>query len=616
MNSRRESQNAEKWRVRIALLAMWAGLGGLGAFLWDVQIIEQHRYQSKIITQSIRRVRMPAWRGCLLDRNGAHLSDNRPSYGLSLYLEELRKPGRLARTVDHVDTLLDDLSTRIGLPREVTRTRIERHIHEQRMLPFTVWRDLDERAVARWAERIGTLPGVDLTTQTVRIYPFNDSAGHIVGHVGMGGMGSAGEEQQYDFYLDEMEGRSGLEKVFDEMLRGTPGGYWLQIDAFGFRREQMAVQPPGRGQDIQLTLDIRIQRAAEEALGNEPGAVCVIDARNGEVLAMATYPRLPLNEFVPRLSNTLFQSLNNDPNRPWINRPIQGVYAPGSTFKMVVAMAALSHGKATPDTAYFCPGHIELGGGLRMHCAHRSGHGSLTMREAIARSCNVYFFHLGMETGWDVIEGVAASLNIGERLGLELGPEIERAGLLPSKRWKREKLGFGWTEGDTCNASIGQGYLATTPMQMAVMTAALANGGWVVSPRLVRAVRPDPESPWQPVPLPAPRRLGWAPIDLEVIRLGMRDVIHTHYGTGRVARIPSVTYAAKTGTAQFGPPGHKKYHAWMVAFAPYDQPAYAISMVLDSADSAGLSAAPKTKLLMEKLFPAAVPTPPPPGGPL
>ena len=593
-------------RVAVLFAGMLMMFLVIVVWLWDLQVVRQSAFVSELNRQSVRRVRIPAWRGRIFDRAGVCLADNRPSYSIALYLEEMRQPGRLKRTIDRVEEVVRELSAQLDVPPQVNRAQIEKHVREQRLLPLLAFKDVGDAVVAKWAEKLGDIPGVDLVIDPMRTYPLGAVAGHTIGYVGRGGQTDTDEDAirfDYQFAEKELEGKSGLEKVYDQALQGTPGWELLRIDAFQFKHKVEEGAKPQPGRDLLLTLDSRLQRLAEEVLGREPGALIITEPATGEVLAMASEPRYDLNDFVPRITAQRWAELIRDERKPLVNRPVQQYYAPGSTFKMIVALAALTNNRSTPEVVHHCPGYIEVGG-TRMHCAVHSGHGDLQLRGAIERSCNVYFFDLGRDTGWDYIHHMAESMGFGHRTGIELGPNVEKPGILPNDAWKRQQVGFRWTEGDTCNGSIGQGYLSVTPIQMAIAIGSIANGGRLMRPRLVAGIR-DPETDLVERTRPEVlNELAWPPSALKLIQYGMRDVIHADHGTGRSARVPNVEYAAKTGTAQFGPRGNNQYHAWMVAYAPFVNPRYVVTLVLDSSDAAGVSAAPRMKRVIEGLFPS------------
>lgn len=590
-----------KLRIRLLLGIILALQGGIMAFLWNLQVVQGHTYQDQISFQSLRRVRHPGHRGRILDRNGLVLADNRPSVGIALYPEELRLPGRQSRTLDRIDGLLDEIAEKIGVPRRLTREEVAAHYRNERMLPLVAWEDLDEATVARWAERVGPMEGVDLLTEPVRHYPYHDLLAQTLGYVGRGGMADP-DEGRYHFQIPEMEGKAGLELVFDEVLRGEAGAELVRIDVSSYKHNVEVLVPPEAGQDVHLTLDARLQHLAERVLGDETGSIVLMDPRNGEVLALATYPRYDLNGMVPFISHAVWDALVQDPRRPLVNRPVREHYAPGSTIKPMICLAGLLSGKVTAETEYTCHGSYQAApNAAPMHCNNRFGHGTLDMREAIARSCNVYMWEMAEEVGYGPMYDLLASLGAGVETGLEV--DFEVGGVLPTDAWKRERFNDVLRRGDVANISIGQGFLKTTPLQMAVMTAALANGGTMMPPTLLRGFRSSEDAP--PVRSEVRKEavdLGWDAESVRVIREGMLEVVMGDRGTARNARVEGLVYAGKTGTAQYGPRGNRRYRSWMIAFAPYENPRLAAVVLIDSGLGSGVDAAPRMQLIMQALF--------------
>jgi penicillin-binding protein 2 len=578
-------------RVRIYLLFIVAVmvLGGLAAFMWRVQVIDQSVYSTSELRQSMRRVRIPAPRGRILDRHGNVLAANRPNYCVAIYIEELRRPGRSANTVDAVEAMVETLSEVMGLERQVSRAKIVRHMKARQPLPLLAWKDVGEAAIARWAEHPDPLPGVDIYVEPVRVYPQATLAAHLVGTVGRR---PDNPEEDYNFTLPDMRGTGGAELTFNQALSGVPGGRLLQVDASGFKYRSEFEQDPVSGRDVVLTIDADIQRIAESLFLLESesktnrGACVVLDVNSGDVLAMASAPSF--NPQRIRDSRT-YAALNRDPALPLWNRAISGAYPPGSTFKPVVAITALVNSDDAQDKEISCTGVFMLGN-FPFKCWKKSGHGSIKMRKSIEQSCNAYYYQLGLDCGHRRIYHIAEALGFGQRTGI--GIPGEAMGLLPSDRWKRDRFNNdGWRSGDTCNLSIGQGYLLATPLQMAVYTAALANGGYVMRPRIT-ADREEGE---------IINDMHWPRHIKDLIHGGMKDVIHSDRGTGKRARLPDVFMAGKTGSAQYGR-NYDKTHAWMIAFAPVEDPQYAVALVIEDGVSGGVTAAPRIQMLMRGIF--------------
>lgn len=598
----RDLLDEEQWRARVALWIMLAAFGGLLYALWQMQVARGATYQAGLEKQSVRRVRLPGLRGRMFDRAGRCVADNRSGYTLSLYLEELRRPGKWSNTIVRVEALLDDLAKRLDLPRQVTAEEIRNHIRYRLPLPLPVWRDVSETALARLSEQGLGLSAVEVSAEAVREYPFGAAACHVLGYCGRADPPT--EEEAFHYYIPELVGRAGLEKRYDEALRGRAGGQLLLVDVSGFRYKDLGTQKAASGRDLLLSLDMRVQQILDRALAGHVGAGVVVDPSTGDVLAMASSPGFDPNRFTPVLAAEDWKLINEDENRPLLNRAIASRYSPGSTFKPVVALAALASGKGTARTTFSCPGHFNLGR-ARFACWFTPGHGALDMRQAIERSCNVYFFQLGLQCGLDAIREAASALGLGRATGIEL--EGEYGGLLPSDEWKRNTFRDGWRNGDTCNLSIGQGFLSVTPLQMALLTAALANGGTLHAPRLILGSREPGAESFERLPPAAAGRVPLPPAAIRFVRQGMRDVVMSPNGTGRLAQIPETDAAGKTGTAEYGKKGEGLKLGWMICFAPFDSPRYAVALVLEEADTGGRTAAPVMQRILKGLFETAAP---------
>lgn len=579
------SDRISKWEhgwLWILVVLMLFALGSLVSALAYFQLSKSAEYSSDFTEQSIRRVREPASRGLITDRNGIVLAENRPSYCIVIYVEELRQPGTWSNTMDKVEEVIDSVAGIIGQECAVRRDDIWTHIRKRLPLPFMAWRDLDHTAIARLEESQARLPGVDIQPQPMRTYPLGSRAGHLLGYVARKPPPKREyeESRRPDYYLPEAVGTSALERAFDKDLAGEAGGYVITVDATGYayKREDEKEAIPGK--NIRIALDARIQKLVEDSLVGERGAGVMLDPRNGDVLAMASSPPLDPNLFVGGISTRNWDGIRLDKKKPLLNRAISEIYPPGSTFKPVVAIAALEGRRANADTTFTCRGHFSLGR-IDFSCFRGTVHGPLQLRDAIARSCNPFFCQLGLQCGYDRIYHMAGALGLGSRTGFELG--YDQRGILPRRR----------SDGDTCNVSMGQGALAVTPLQMAVIAAAIANQGTVYRPRLI--LRGEPHGR-------VTNRMGWAAETMRVVRGGMYDVIQAEYGTGRRARVPGVEMAGKTGSAQYGKKGSGKTHAWMLCFAPFERPRYAMAMVIEDGASGGRTVAPRVAQIMEGIF--------------
>lgn len=563
------------WRLWLLLGLFVAGLLTLVWRLWHVQVLDSPRYGAAQSLQSFRRVAVPGLRGRILDRNGAVLADNRPAYAVAIYCEELRQPGPWDNTILAIDSLIDQLAGHLGLPRQVSRAEVAAHVRRSLPMPLLAWEDVDFRTVAYLSEWGELLPGVAVLPMPRRVYPNGALAAHLLGYVGSTQPEDDGRTWHYR--LPDPHGRAGLEARYDALLSGVNGEELLRVDSRGYTRERWSSTPARAGTDLTLTLDLALQRAAEEALAGRPGAVVALDPRNGDVLALASAPAYDLNAFIPGIASADWKALLGNPDKPLINRAIQAQYAPGSVFKPFVALAALGLG-FDPDTLYACAG-IYTDHRQRLRCANRYGHGELDLRQALMRSCNPYFCHIGDQIGYAAIAAVAEQAGFGARTGLDLPGEA--GGHLPTPEWKLRRFGQQWGIADTVQCSIGQGFLTATPLQVAHATAAIASGGALYRPRLVAfgKTRGDLQ-----------RRLPWSAADLAVVVEGMRMAVRA--GTGQTMQVEGVDVAGKTGTAEYIDRGRRRKHAWSVAFAPADAPTIVVCAMLDNGVGGGRDAGP------------------------
>jgi len=589
-------------RLRLLLAVFLAMLVFLGVYLWRIQVSSGGRYEGDLAKQSVRRIRIPGVRGAMIDRHGTVLADNRPSYNIALFLEELRKPGPWKNTMGHVQEILGQLSAIMGTTPVVGRDEVWNHIRRRLPLPLIAWRDISEPQLARFVEAGSNIPGVDIYVEPVRIYPQRSLACHALGYVGRADPDQDAEPENFHYYLPEMAGRAGLEQSQDAWLRGESGGRLMRVDVSGYRSRDLSTKYPQRGHDLMLSLDAGIQAVVETALAGQIGSAVVVDPNNGDILAIASTPGYDINQFIPAIPATAWRTLLEDVNKPLLNRAVAGTYPPGSTFKMITAFAGLENRKATLTETHNCPGYYKLGNAT-FRCWLRSGHGPVNLEQAIEGSCNIFFFHVGRQSGIDAIYHMASAMGLGEKTGVEL--HAEQAGLVANPAWKRKTMNDAWRDGDTCNISIGQGALLVTPLQMAMMTSTIANGGTLYRPRLVIARRSPGVEAYQRLEPVIHNQLNWGRENLKMVQLGMKDVVMSPSGTARMARVPGVVIAGKTGTAEFGRKDEKRRHAWMVSFAPFDAPKYAIALLVDEGVSGGETAAPVMKKILQGIFPGS-----------
>jgi len=597
---RRTQEHFSAVRIIVVLALMLSAFLILIGSLWRLQISNVSRFENRQKIQSLRRVRLPGIRGKIYDRNGLCLADNQPTYSIALFPEGIRRPGPWSKTIDHAMEVMSEVAEMTGLEPVIDRDKIWTHLRKRLPLPLILWRDIAPVAMARFSEQGIGLCGVDLYTQATRNYPYGPYTSHLIGYVARANLDELKKARDYSYYLPEMGGRAGLENLFDDFLRGEAGGKIVQIDVSGYHHGDLARREPKHGGDLQLTLDMEVQLLAHQALSTNRGAVVVLDPNNGDVLAMLSGPGYDANRFVPYLPTKVWKEISENPGSPMFNRAVRGVYSPGSIFKPLVGLAASTVNPEAIHRVYDSPAIFRVG----RREVNTRGHGKVNMRQALELSANVYFFKTALETGWKPIIEQSLAIGLGQKTGVEV--DSEESGIVPSTSWLRAEGKGGWTDGDTINLAIGQGYLSVTPIQMAMVTATIANGGYLYRPRLLQAYRETGTKIYTPVPGRRIGKMSWSDDALNVVRGGMHDVIMSKRGTGRKAAVEGLTFAGKTGTAEYwvridGKRKTKK-HTWMIAFAPFNDPQYAVAFLIEDGNSGGSTVGPRMKVLMEGLF--------------
>lgn len=589
-----------KWRMLVVVGGMWVALLFLCGVLFRLQVVNELVYKGDQDKQSVRAVRLPGVRGQIFDRNEICVADNRPIYNIAIFPEEVRQRG-WSKTIHHVLSIATNIAQVIDRPLKLDYKAVDRHMRGKLSLPLVLYDDLDSGELSRWAEQAAGMAGVDVVTSGARVYPFGATAAHVLGYVRSDRQTNEvySLDWKFNYYLPDIVGKSGLEKAFDPFLQGRAGGRLLRINVSGYKYEELSYRPPTKGGDLKLSLDLEIQQLAEMALGDEPGAAVVVDPNNGDVLAMVSSPTFDPNDFYPRLSSRVWNSLRDNEDHPMQNKAVAGLFPPGSTFKPITAMAALQRKPAEALERRTCPGYYMIGRRKAKCWAWRTGgHGEISLEEGIKYSCNVYMFKMALDMGMQPIYDMAKELGIGQKTGVEVDKEL--SGLLPSKEWKKERFGQSWSDGDTCNMSIGQGFLLVTPLQMAMVASTLGNGGLLHKPRLIKATRQPGTENFVEAPVVVRNRLDWLPESLELVRRGMWGVVNAPDGTAKKARIDGWEVAAKTGTAEVS---RGKKNVWMIAFAPYHNPRYAVAMMVDRGGvSGGSTIGPKLRVLMDGLY--------------
>ncbi len=574
-----------------------------GVRLFQLQIVEGELLRERSDKNRIRTLRLEAPRGRLLDRAGRVLATTRPAFGVEVVPSDLQ-PG--ARTLEMLGVLLDrdaaPLAERVAGVRGARRNQ-----------PLRLADDLDYEHLARVESHSHALPGVVTAVRPRRHYPEGSLAAHLLGSIGEIGKSQLASERFRGYRSGEVIGQSGLEARLERHLRGRAGGRNVVVDVAGRERDEIESVSPVPGGTAVLTLDLELQRAAEVAFdGAEPpgaGAAVALDVRSGDVLALVSRPAYDPNAFAGGIDPETWQQLTTDEWKPLTQRAIQSHYPPGSTYKAMVAVALLEEGIVERDTRVFCPGHFRHGR-RTYRCWKRGGHGWVDLRLALKRSCDVYFYQHGVKLGIDGIAKWARALGLGARTGIALPNEIP--GLVPSKAWKERALKEVWYPGETVSASIGQGYNLTTPLQLAVAYAAIANGGAVLRPRILLRLESRDGRALQGEEPEVRSRATVSAETLALVRDGLEAVVMETGGTGGRARVPGMRVAGKTGTTQVvrlertegleedEVPVRQRDHAWFAAFAPVEDPQIAVAVFVEHGKHGSSAAAPIAQAILAR----------------
>lgn len=602
------SAEAHPLRVYALGLIFLLGLGLLASRLWYVQIARGEEYTSKIRNRSQVTVRLPAVRGEILDRTGHKLVENRASFEVDFDLPELvrsyrEEHGRPPMTsyrgtvrgmpkiipIEDVEEIVEKTVIprlqELNLAQNYNSSRMQVHYQRQSQIPFNYMQNVDYDTMVRLTENNLGLPGVRVEVRPIRHYPYGALASHILGYTGVPNEPNMEEAKKFNFYQSDVEGRSQIELYMNDYLKGTPGVSIRERDVKGNITGEVDRIEPKQGANVYLTIDARLQFIVEQALrvvGR--GAAVVLDPRNGDILAMASVPSFDPNVFIPSIKAADWTSLTSDRTDPLVNRAISG-YAPGSTYKIPISLAGLRAG--VTDRRYSCSGGVQYGK-FFMKC--HGNHGGTDLEKAIKVSCNSYYYLMGNAAGIDQIVAVGNMLGLGQRTGIPLSGEA--AGILPGREWLAQNYpNHRWSSGYTANTSIGQGFVLTTPLQMAIVAATLANGGVTFYPRLVDRIVEQDGTVVEVPPVRVRSNLiadgGLTEEQIQQVRSGMRRVVHEAGGTAMRARVAGIEVAGKTGTAQFMRGGVKDNRAWFMGFAPYDEPRFAFCVMVEGAAAGG-----------------------------
>ena len=615
-------------RILVLALLVLVAMGAIAWRLWEVQVLKGSEYASRVSSGSQVTVRLPAVRGEILDRNGIKLVENRASFEVDFYLPDMVRAYKEAKgalpmvsyrgkvhnmprdlkEADVVKIVSETVIPRleeIGVAKDYSANALQIHYRTNREVPYNYRQDLNFDEMALLSEKNLGLAGVNVSVKPVRWYVYGSMAAHILGYVGSPrDLDKLPDLRSFNFYEPDVEGKAQIELSMNEHLKGKPGARILRRNAKGVIEGESSRREPVQGNNVHLTLDAKIQAIAEEALrvvGR--GAAVVLDPRNGDILAMASVPSYDPNVFIPSISATDWKHINKDETNPMVNRAISA-YAPGSTYKIPIALAGMRAG--LEDKSFSCYGGVQYGDKY-MRCwiaEKKRTHGKLSLEDAIKVSCNAYFYQFGNAAGIEQIVAIGNMLGLGQKSGIPISGESP--GVLPGPEWLNNiNPRARWSNGLTANTAIGQGDVLASPLQMAVVTAALANGGTVYYPRLIdRIVSQDGKVVQQDPPRVRSNLLtdaGLTAAQVNHVRQGMWCVVNEGGGTAGRAKNSDIPTAGKTGTAQFWRSGVKDNHTWFISFAPFENPEYVVVVFVQGAKSGGGVSAPIAAKILDEI---------------
>lgn len=567
------------------------------ARLWYLQVIAGEDFLSLSENNRLRFVPIAASRGAILDRNGEVMVTNTPSFSVAIIPQDVKDK----------EALLTTLSRYLSIPREELLEKWEKSKGRAKYYPIVVASGITRDQVEFLEENRLLLPGVNIEMKPIRLYPYNMLASHLFGYIGEVSEDELQKEEFVEYNPGDYTGKSGIERAWEKTIHGVDGGRQIEVDARGRFLRAVSESLPTAGNSIVLTIDKVVQKATEDAFGAQAGAAVLMDVNSGEILSFASNPGFDPALFAGRMPPDKWKEYLDDKRHPLENKALKGQYPPGSTFKIITALAGLEEGLIDENTTIHCDGTYQMGKDT-FRCWDKKGHGAVNLKRALRESCDVYFYQLGERLGVDKIAAYARKFGLGAALGV--GLENEKTGLIPTTEWKEKRYKKKWLRGETPPVAIGQGYVLMTPLQLASMISTVANGGSVYRPFLVKKiVDPDGKAlkEFHPELL---MKAGIKPRSLQLVSEGLLAVVNEPKGTGAMARLYEVKVAGKTGTSQVvklrdkqgGTPYQYRDHALFVAFAPYDKPEVAVAVVVEHGEHGGSAAAPIAGRILRSYF--------------
>jgi len=588
-----KTADAEWYKQRV-IRAMFCVAGAFFILLirlFYLQVIQGQELRRLSENNCIRLQSTEPSRGMIFDRNGTLLVDNRPSFDVSIILKDA-KPAK--------DTI-EKLSKYMNIPASQLMSKIENKKTGSHYKPIPLKKDIGRDALAAVEVHKFDLPGVVIDVKSRRHYIERQRAAHLIGYLSEINSQELESGKYPEYNGGDFIGKFGVEKIFESFLHGKRGGRQVEVNVMGQVVRVLKTVDAQPGHNIYLTIDNTLQKTAEMLLEGKAGAVAAMDPNTGDILALTSAPSFDQNIFVDGMSHKQWEALVSNPLRPLEDKVIQGAYPPASTFKIITAMAGLQEGVIDEKTTFYCPGHYKYGNRV-YRCWKRGGHGNVNVVKALAESCDVFFYQVGQKLGVDRLAMYAKACGLGSFTGIDL--DHEEAGLVPTAAWKKRRTGIAWQGGETLSVAIGQSYNLATPMQMLVLTSAVANGGALYTPLVLKSVNTADGAVVVQSKQRLAGRLPTGKQTFRIIKKGLRAVVNSPKGTGRIAHIDGFSVSGKTGTAQVvgrgkdpnwsdkNLPDHLKAHAWFVAYAPSENPQIAVAVVVEHGEHGSSAAGP------------------------
>ena len=587
-------------RIAGVLLCAVAAFALLLARLFYLQIIEGEEFRRHSENNSIRLQSLDAPRGLIFDAEGRLLVDNRPSFDLNIIPKDA-KP---------IHKTIDKLSHYLRQAEDDFQKKVEACSNRSSFKPILLKRDIGRNAMAAVEVHKFDLPGVRMNIRAVRHYLHQQGASHLIGYLGEINAKELQSGTYRGYKSGDFIGRFGVEKTYEKYLRGERGGRQVEVNVQGQVVRVINTVAATPGNNLFLTIDFSLQELAQQLLAGKSGAAVAMDPNTGNILVMASNPSFDQNDFVSGLSHDQWNALISNPDHPMENKVLQAEYPPASTYKIVTAIAGLEEGAIDETTRFYCPGHFAFGDRV-FRCWKKTGHGDVDIIRALAESCDVYFYQVGLAVGVDKLAKYAAACGLGAPTGIPLDHEAK--GLIPTAEWKKRRLGRTWQKGETLNVAIGQGYNLTTPLQLLIMISAVANGGIRYEPHIVSHISTADDKIIKTYEPKVKGRLSISPKTLSIVRKGLWEAVNSRRGTANKIRLKGMDISGKTGTAQLvasredeEEDGHQgetsdmyKAHAWFVAYAPSENPQIAVAVIVEHGEHGSTAAAPIAKEIIK-----------------